>query len=148
MYVEHVQGNGGDYLVEHKWESMTIPEFFGYADCTVIKDNKCAVYDLKTGKWNVEAEGNTQLLSYLAIADEHHDIDEFYGVIVQPKAYKGDKVKVHEFPADEVRAHREKVEVAARSSYKGTGDHCRFCPLRIAKQCQEGADYAREMGWQ
>jgi len=145
MYVDHVHGNGGEYLVEHFWESMTIPEFGGTADCTVIKDNKCAVYDLKTGKWNVEAEGNTQLLSYLAIAAEHHDIDEFYGVIVQPKAYKGDKVKVHEFSADEVRRHRARVKVAAESDYKSEGDHCRFCPLRPT--CIEGQIYAHSQGW-
>jgi len=145
MYVDHVHGNGGEYLVEHFWESMTIPEFGGTADATVIKDNKCAVYDLKTGKWNVEAEGNTQLLCYLAIADEHHDIDEFYGVIVQPKAYKGDKIKVAEFSALEVDDFRERVRDASTAAHKGTGDHCRFCPLRPT--CKEGGNYAWEMGW-
>lgn len=146
-YVAHVAGNDGDLIAEHFWESICIDDFGGTADVTLLKDNKACVYDFKTGKWPVEAAGNTQLLCYLSIIAEHHDVDEFYGVIVQPKTFKGDKIKVAEFSLEQIDLHRERVAEAAVSDYKSVGDHCRFCPLRLTDQCDEGRSFAKKKGW-
>ena len=147
MYADHVHSNGGEILVEHFWESMAIDEFGGTSDCTILKDNKVAVYDFKTGKWPVDAYENTQLLCYASIVLEHFDVSEFFGVIVQPNVTRGLKIKVAEYSLDQVDEHRERVKVAAMSSYKQAGDHCLFCPLRRANKCEEGAAHGQSKGW-
>lgn len=147
-YAEHVLANGCPTpLVEYKLESIAIDEHGGTIDCLLIHGNKCAVYDYKSGRWPVDAVGNTQLLCYAAIAAEHFDVEEFFGVIVQPNALKGEKVKVAEYALDDIDAHRDRVAEAAVSNYKGIGDHCRFCPLRKAEMCDEGRAHAHGKGW-
>jgi hypothetical protein len=147
MYVDHVQANEGKFIFEHFWESICIDDFGGTTDTVIINGNKCAVYDFKTGKWPVDAFGNTQLISYCSMIAEHFDVDEFFGVIVQPKPKWGDRVKVAEYTLDMIDAHRERVAIAAVSNHKAVGDHCRFCPLRLTQQCDEGARHARKKGW-
>jgi hypothetical protein len=147
MYVDHVHANGGEYLVEHFWESIAIDDFGGTADCVIFKHGKIAVYDFKSGKWPVEAEDNTQLLSYASIVAEQMDVDGFYGVIVQPNSKDGRKVKATEYSLEQVSEHHENVKIAAVSDHKQVGDHCMFCPLRRADMCDEGAAEARRKGW-
>lgn len=147
LYVDKVRENEVQPLVERRWESIEIPEFFGTVDCLLIHDGQCAVFDFKHGRWPVKAEGNKQLLCYAALAAEHFMVDTFTGVIVQPNSKNGETVQVAEFLADEVEEHREAVREAAVADYKKTGEHCRFCPVRMMGQCEEGKRYARRRGW-
>lgn len=148
MYVEHVHANGVEPIVERQWHSLEIPDYAGTIDCLLVHERHLVVYDFKFGKWNVEAAGNTQLLCYSDIAREHFDVDTFHGVIVQPRAWKGDKIKVAEYSAEEVDSHRERVKWAvANPDHKEWGEHCRFCELRKQKMCQEGVAYGRMEGW-
>lgn len=147
LYVEHVLSNGAPPIVERFWESFTIENFGGTVDCLLYKDGMCAVYDFKYGKWPVAAENNTQLLCYSALADEHFDIGYYFGVIVQPNAFKGDKVKMAEYSPQQVATHRKRVIEASESREKHTGDHCRFCSFRTLKQCDEGMAHAKMKGW-
>lgn len=148
MYVAHVLSNGCPTpIIERKWASPSIPEFGGTIDCLLITGQRAAVYDFKYGKWPVKAAGNTQLLCYASIIAEHFDIQEFYGVIVQPNAWNKETIQVAEFHNDQVEDHREKVAAAAVSDEKHTGDHCLWCPLLRSKQCREGLTHAHTVGW-
>jgi hypothetical protein len=146
-YAAHIFENGGTPYCEQMWESFAIDDFFGTIDCLLINDDKAAIYDYKTGKWPVDAEGNTQLLCYAAIVAEHFNIDEFFGVIVQPNAFRGSKIKTAEFTPREVERHRKRVARAAVSDEKKVGDWCRFCPLRLTDQCYEGLQHGVIRGW-
>lgn len=148
MYVAHVRSSGCDTpIIERRWESLSIPEFSGTADCVLVEDHKLTVYDYKHGRYGVKAEGNTQLLCYASIVAEHFEIDTFLGVIVQPNSSSREKIKVAEFAPHEVDSHRERVAAAAGSDEKHTGFHCLFCPLLATGQCDEGREYARKAGW-
>lgn len=147
LYVDHAQQNEGDFIYEQFWESICIDDFGGTTDCVIINNRKCAIYDFKTGKWDVQAEDNKQLLSYASIIAEHHDVDEFFGVIVQPNVFKGRKIKTAEYTLDQVDDHRAAVAAAAVSDEKCTGDHCRFCPLRLDRSCNEGNLYCLQRRW-
>lgn len=147
LYVEHVQANRAAPIVERCWESIEIDNFGGTVDCVLVKDNTCVVYDFKFGKWPVAAEDNTQLLCYSTLITEHFDVNEFWGVIVQPNAFKGDKIKMAEYAPDQVARHRERVIEASQTRVKQTGDHCRFCSFRTLKQCDEGMAYGKMKGW-
>lgn len=147
LYVDHARQNEGDFICEHFWESIAIDEYGGTTDCTIINKNKCVIYDYKSGKWDVQAEDNKQLLSYASIVAEHHNVDQFWGVIVQPNVFKGKKIKVAEYTLDEVDEHRAAVAAAAVSDEKGVGDHCRFCPLHLNRSCDEGNVYCKARGW-
>lgn len=147
LYVDHAQQNKGDFIYEHFWESICIDDFGGTTDCVIINGRKCVIYDFKTGKWDVPAADNKQLLSYASIIAEHFNVDQFWGVIIQPKVLRGQKIKVAEYTLDQVDDHRAAVAAAAISDEKGTGDHCRFCPLRLDRSCAEGNAYCTSRGW-
>lgn len=145
LYRNHILANQCTPHVEHWFESLYIPDFGGTCDCFMYRDGQGVVYDLKTGKWPVEAKDNEQLLCYAALAAEYYEIDTFYGVIVQPK------VSMYPHPAaytlDQVNRHRDKVEYAASHEYTKAGDHCRFCGLRRNKSCKEGVVEGVNRGW-
>lgn len=150
MYVDHVRENQADeILVEHFWESPSILEFGGTADVTLFVQDACAVYDFKYGRWPVVADSNPQLLSYASIVAEHRpDIKEFYGVIIQPNS--SDKVPIKpvaQYTLEQINEHRDLVAWASTSDHKQTGSQCRFCPVRAAAKCPEGAAYCAEKGW-
>lgn len=149
-YVKHILANRAEeMLVETFWESKSIPEFGGTCDAALFVEDACAVYDLKTGKWPVEAIDNLQLLSYASIIQEHRpEINEFYGVIIQPKSSDGVTIKpVAEYSAEQLEQHRDRVRWAAGSDDLNTGSHCRFCPLRKAGLCSPGVQYCEKRGW-
>jgi hypothetical protein len=147
MYVAHVQSTSVPPLVERYWESFTIDNFGGTVDALLFNEGICAVYDFKFGKWPVDAKDNSQLLCYSVLAAEHFDIKEFHGVIVQPNAFKGDKIKPAEYTPEQVDRHREAVIRASESREKKTGEHCRWCSFRTLKQCEEGVAYGKMRNW-
>lgn len=147
MYISHVMENGVEPVVEERWSSLDIPGFSGRIDALLYSKRHLVVYDFKFGKWPVEAENNTQLLCYSAIGAEHFQVDTFHGVIVQPRAKSGPKIKVAEYTPKQVAKHRERVIEASTSEEKHTGDHCRFCTLRTTGQCEEGIIFGEIAGW-
>lgn len=147
IYVAHVIENKATPIVERFWESFTIEDFGGTVDALLFNEGVCTVYDFKFGKWPVDAKDNKQLLCYSSIAAEHFDIHEFHGVIVQPNAFKGDKIKPAEYTPQQVAAHRKRVIEASESREKHTGDWCRFCSFRTLKQCDEGMAYGKMRNW-
>lgn len=147
MYVDYVNDLDGDAIYEHFWESMCIDEFGGTTDCVKIQGRRVVIPDFKTGKWPVDPYMNAQLMCYSSIIAEHHDVDEFVGVIVQPKPIKGPKIKTATYTLEQIDAHRERVAEAAVSDHKAVGDWCRFCPLRLTHKCEEGAAHAHKKGW-
>jgi hypothetical protein len=147
LYVQSVRSNGITPIVERTLQSLEIDEFFGTIDCLLIQGDLAIVYDFKYGKWPVDATDNTQLLCYATLAAEHYDVTSFRGVIVQPRAFKGEKVKAAEFTEYQVEQHRERVKLAAVSDHKQAGEHCRFCSLRTTGACGEGLAFGEWKGW-
>ena len=147
MYTDHVLSNDATPMVERQLVSFEVPEHGGTIDCLLVENRHCVVYDYKNGRWPVNAKDNSQLLCYAGIADEHFEIDIFHGVIVQPNAFKGPKTKTAAYDRQQVDGHRLKVIAATQSDEKQTGDHCRWCPLRLTDQCDEGVKYGRAKGW-
>lgn len=147
MYTDHVLANNAAPMVERKWLSMEVPEHGGTIDCLLVEDRSCVIYDFKNGRWPVDATDNSQLLCYAGIVDEHFDIDVFHGIIVQPNAFKGAKIKKAHYLKQDVKEHRLKVIAATQSDEKHTGDQCRWCPLRLTDQCEEGVQHGIAEGW-
>ena len=147
MYIGDVLGHDVAPLVERYWESFIIEDFGGTVDTLLYDEGVCTVYDFKFGKWPVYAHLNSQLLCYSALAAEHFDIQEFRGVIVQPNAFKGDKIKTAEYTPEQVEQHRGLVIAASQSREKHTGDWCRFCSFRTLKQCDEGVAHGKIRNW-
>ena len=113
---EHIVKSYVDYVnkAEDDWDCSTVyieqelklNEFvYGTADAVVIKGDDIRLIDLKTGAKRVKAEGNTQLMLYLAMAVRHFGIDQYKGKmtieIVQP--FTGAGSDVHVVSGDELR---------------------------------------------
>ena len=147
MYTDHVLTNDTTLMVERKLLSFEVPEHGGTIDCLLVEDRRAVVYDYKNGRWPVVAKDNSQMLCYAGIADEHFEIDTFMGIIVQPNAWRGPKIKPAVYTRQQVDDHRLKVIAATQSDEKHTGDHCRWCPLRLTAQCDEGIQFGRAKGW-
>jgi len=64
-------------------------DIFGTADCILVKGKQLKVFDLKYGRGVVEAEGNTQALTYavgaMLLFDNHKQLEEIEMIIVQPR---------------------------------------------------------------
>jgi hypothetical protein len=94
--------------------------------------NIITVLDYKNGSFDVEAEGNTQMLTYAAtFLDLYPHVTHFRLVIFQPNSWanSGEAFKQHVHTRAEVEAH--KVKVAEAMAYRGPpkpGPHCRYCP--------------------
>lgn len=148
LFVQHVWSNEYDYMVvERQWESIEVDEHGGTLDVLLVKGKTAVIYDYKNGTWPVKAENNLQLLCYAGIVAEHLDLNEFYGVIIQPNSKAKDKITVAQYPLELVESHRERVKAAANSDERKVGQHCLFCPLLQAEQCSVGLQHARNKGW-
>jgi len=147
IYTDYVQTNYENIIVERYWESWTIDGFAGTADCVAVEDDKVAVVDFKYGKWPVDAKQNSQLLCYAALVSEHFPASEFEAVIVQPNSWKDAKVSKDVFSIAQVEDHKRKVQAAATSDVKVTGEHCLWCPLLKLSKCAEGKRHAQCKGW-
>lgn len=148
-YVNYVRQLPGETIHEQAIISKSIPGFGGTIDTLLIDWERAALHvtDLKTGKWKVPAKNNTQLQCYLLLAAEENmpEAEHYTGTIIQPQAYK--KPNTAYFAPAEIEAFRRRVEHAATSTEKKTGDHCRFCPLRFLGRCDEGQAYAERQGF-
>lgn len=113
------------------------PGAVGTADFVAIIGNDLWVVDLKTGRRQVSAEDNPQLMIYAAALlhefDIVYDIDNVHMMIVQPT------IKCHSEATVEpavLYEFQEAVEAAAQIRLSGTGDAmpsegaCRYCANR------------------
>jgi len=129
-YVKFIQELPGDKQYEVKLASLCIPDFGGTIDCLRLDGDMMHVIDLKYGFGRVQAEGNTQLLSYLCLAREHFEGARRYaGTIYQPRLQNG--VTTAEFTDAELDDHFCRVMDASMSDEFNAGDHCRWCPLLL-----------------
>lgn len=101
------------------------------------------IIDFKHGKMLVEAEENDQLLSGATAAFWEAPVDLIDLVIVQPRAYKGEKVK----PANTIHAYEllDYQDFVCNALVEGSkpdaplipGDHCTWCdaePVCLARE--------------
>jgi hypothetical protein len=102
--------------------------------------------DLKTGSGYVDAQGNTQLLSYaLACREQMGQFPQYKMVIIQP-ALKGGKGPIREWVVDNsvLDAFESQVHDAIKANLDGgerlPGEHCRYC--NAEPFCKPRAIYA------
>jgi hypothetical protein len=95
------------------------------------------VVDYKTGRIQVEAEGNMQIAGYCTGAARELGADLAVGIVVQPIDEEGDKVVVRkvQLDADELDAwtyylKRARI-IAGFSNALVVGDHCTYCNARM-----------------
>lgn len=127
-------------LIEYRIAGDFHPLFFGTCDDAIIGEEVLDITDLKYGAGiAVDVENNPQL-KYYAIGI----LDKFMGPrrvrlrIVQPRAFHVDgPVRVWETTTDELLAWKKDILIPAmrRAEIDTTltpGDHCRFCPAKLA----------------
>lgn len=127
-------------LVEYHISGDFHPLFFGTVDDAIIGEKIIDVTDLKYGAGiAVDVERNPQLM-YYAVGI----LDKFLGPvsvrlrIVQPRAYHADgPVRVWHTTTEElIQWKNDKLIPAMRRAELDTtltpGDHCRFCPAKLA----------------
>lgn len=142
------------------WEALTEKKFnlrklnppapmFGTCDFTALNraERKLVVIDLKFGKGvMVNAEGNPQLRYYglgALLGLPGVSIDEITLTIVQPRTFRGKKIKSVKTDIIELMEWSEELLAAARRTEDEdapllAGDHCRFCPC--SGRCTEEAN--------
>lgn len=154
-YVAYVQTlrEQNDFLdeaIETKIESRTIADFGGTIDYKAIyRDGILGgvvlhIVDLKYGAGvPVSAQDNKQMLSYLALAKEHHpNVEHFRVTIVQPRCGDGKPDTVEVSGAD-LSDHMLAIGAAVQSTTLCPGDHCRWCPAK--SDCPALKDQALEV---
>lgn len=139
-YIEYIQSHhksGNKLLLEIRLDlTKYIPEGFGTADCIIIdhKAKLCHIIDLKTGRVEVEAKDNTQLLIYALGVKEKYNLEDYtYRLhIVQPKIHNYDShvVTNEELSSfgDEVKSKANAIEAGDSTRNPGKDDCCKYCP--------------------
>lgn len=141
-YLTFIRELPGEKHYEVKLASGAIDEFGGTIDCLRLDGDMMHIIDLKYGFGRVQAEGNTQLKSYLCIAREHFGgAKRFAGTIVQPRLANG--ITTAEFTAAELDDHFCNVMDASMSDEFHAGDHCQWCPLLL--NCDVAHQHTIEM---
>lgn len=147
-YVDYVRGhhyvNGGEqYFEQRVYMPKISPDFWGSADCIQITKYKSLhVFDLKYGLWVVEADSNTQMMSYAlgALTKYKHLINLSMPVtahICQPRPnHKDGPFRIAKFSIAELTKFGNlcKSAIANANSDKPTykaGEYCRFCPAEF-----------------
>ena len=145
VYIDYVnkrhQELGGSLLIEEQFTLNEISDAcWGTADAVILGKDRIAVIDLKTGKWNVERNKNTQLMIYaLGVLSRYGDENTLLELtIVQPRsAKKGSPIKTWETSAEYLVdwAYRT-LKPACEATLSETpeeilGDHCKFCNGKV-----------------
>lgn len=129
-YVKFIRELPGEKEYEVKLASECMPDFGGTIDCLRLDGDMMHVIDLKYGFGRVQAEGNTQLMSYLCLAREHYEgARRFAGTIYQPRLENG--ITTAEFTSAQLDDHFCRVMDASMSDEFKAGDHCKWCPLLL-----------------
>ena len=154
FYVDYVKRRTeelkGTLLIEEQVEVTEIHEaLWGTSDAIIIGKDRIAVIDYKNGRWNVEAEGNTQLKIYglgacAKYCDDPDTIIEL--TIVQPNS-PGNKLKIKtvETSAEILvdwgyRVLKPQAEACFEDEPKFVaGEHCRFCTYK--PYCEKNKHY-------
>lgn len=110
------------------------PECGGTTDLFNHHPHVATVFDLKNGKWDVDAYHNKQMLTYAAGLLDYCGADWWRLVIFQPNGLDETPFKQWVAHRSEVEAHRAAVlrAVTDRSAPK-PGPHCRWC--KAFQQC-------------
>jgi hypothetical protein len=125
--------------------SRWIPDGFGTADCVIVSNRTLWITDLKYGSILVDADHNSQLMSYALgawnVYEALYDIKKVVLTIYQPRR---SHISSFEIPVESLLSWGERVlKPAALLAFKGEGDllagpHCRFC--RVKATCRARAE--------
>lgn len=159
FYVEYVKKRTeelqGRLLIEEQIECTEIHEaVWGTADAIIIGKDRIAVIDYKNGRWNVEAENNSQLKIYglgalAKYSDDPETIIEL--TIVQPNSSSSKKkIKTVETTAEHLvdwgyGVLKQQAEACFEDDPKFVpGEHCRFCNYK--PHCKTNKIYEKQRG--
>ena len=157
QYVDFVMAvKDANYLmhmsIEVRIQSERFPGHGGTIDCYLIyKDDAgrvwCHVIDLKYGKGvPVDADANTQLRCYAALAKERHpNVRHFRGTIVQPRVGDGMPHTV-EISLEDLANLDMEIMDAMVTDHLAPGNHCRWCPA--SAKCPAIFERAKELAQQ
>lgn len=129
-------------MVETRLVDTEFPESFGGTlDFCRVTEQYIHVYDLKTGRVDVNVNGNEQLASYLLLARQKFGPRErYYGTIVQPRLnYKA----TAEFHIDALLEVDRRIRECIGDDTRVAGIHCEHCPL--LGECSVAHDRAVEL---
>ena len=139
-YVRSIESEGDVYVLfcEEKVEVSHEHGIFGTVDVIVVHDGMLEIVDLKTGRTEVEAVKNTQLMLYAIGAYKEFGaplgIDQFRVTIVQPLVYS--EPQSYDFDLKELLAFEAEVEVAIlrtqthKDTFVPSEKACRWCRAR------------------
>lgn len=139
-YVRSLYNPGFLRYVEKKVTLLSVSsKIFGTADAIVLNPFvNLTVVDFKTGKQEVEAFKNPQLMIYALAAYDtlQPAVEDIELVIVQPPSY--DKIKIWKTRYSEIKTLAPKIKTVYEDYEKGvrtpvTGDWCQWCTG--ASQC-------------
>ena len=108
----------------------------GTADALILSKQRIAVIDLKSGKWPVDVENNTQLMIYaLGALSRYGDENTTMEItIVQPRSWHKDgPVRTWDVSAEDLvdwayGTLKPACDLAEEETPQEIlGDHCRFC---------------------
>lgn len=119
MHIEH-----DTRYVETEFVHPTEPNIFGTIDFAVVKDTTCYLVDLKTGRHEVSAADNKQLLFYawlLWLRHPSHIVDFELGI------WQGGNFDWWSCTAHDIQAAGEVFMSAYRSNTIVVGNHCGYC---------------------
>lgn len=149
VFLAHIEGMPPGAMIEKFMVSKEFPGLQGTADYLLStgKGKRSALYlkDYKHGAGvAVSAEGNRQLLTYAVLAFEEMGPHESVHIsIIQPRSQddEGPKVKTWSLSKSIVLEHKEAIAEAYRLAHEAKadplpylqpGDHCRWCPAKVA----------------
>jgi hypothetical protein len=149
VFLSHIEGMPPGAMIEKFMTSAEFPGLQGTADYLLStgKGKRSALYlkDYKHGAGvAVSAEGNKQLLTYAVLAFEVMGPHESVHIsIIQPRSQddEGPKVKTWSLSKSIVLEHKERIAEAYRLAHEAKaaplaylqpGDHCRWCPAKVA----------------
>lgn len=136
FYVQYVRDLMREYpdarfVFERKFHSHIIPDFFGSIDVLLVSPEFLYVIDIKTGKWRVTADWNSQLRCYMWLAMESYGMRPlFKGTILQNGKSSHCKVS-----PQGLLEFGELVKTQSTSLEQVMGPWCTFCHMK--KKCDK-----------
>lgn len=124
-----------DGTVHSEFKITVSQECYGTTDVYNNSHQIATIFDLKNGKWDVDAYHNKQMMTYAAGLLAHNPAPWWRLVIFQPNGLNDNPFKQWVAHRSEIEAHRAKV-IAATQDRSGPkpGPHCRWC--KKFSQCE------------
>lgn len=137
-YVEFVRSLEGDKFYEQKVTLEPALPIYGTVDSIAARPKRLTITDLKTGRGQVDARGNTQLLIYalgtFKMLDFMYDFEEIELVISQPPIHHHDSIVITRGDLLDFAEQVRDAYIAVRDFplvRTPSPEACQWCPARV-----------------